>query len=40
MISKLFGAIMLRLTRLIVRLDTVREAVHQGNLLWREINEE
>lgn len=39
MITKLFGLLMLKLSRLIVKLDTVRDAMHQGDLLWKEIEE-
>lgn len=39
MLTKLFSLLMLKLSRLIVNLDTARDAMHQGDLLWREINE-
>lgn len=36
---KLFSLLMLKLTRLIVRLDTVRDAMHQADLIRDEIEE-
>lgn len=37
--TKLWGALMLKLSRLIVRIGTTKDAIHQVKLLEKEINQ-
>lgn len=39
MITKLWGALILKLSKLIVRISTPKDAIHQAKLLDKEINQ-